>query len=160
VVDLAHVDVGVEAVRVAGLVVDGRVPGAALADGAFDEGEIPVESIGIPAIDGQPAATVDPGSPLAEIGHCVRRVAVVQLSGQQPEVLDPRRTFSTVVDAEIYVGVRMGFSACPRATQGNGLHTLDLPETFGYHLREPQYLSPVSYHLKTPVKDPLERRIY
>ena len=79
--DLAHLDVGVEDVQVAGLVVDGGVPGAALADGAFDEGEIPVEPIGILAIDGQLAATVDPGSPLAEIGHGLRRVAVVQLSG-------------------------------------------------------------------------------
>jgi hypothetical protein len=42
VVDLTHVDVGVEAVWVAGLVVDRGTPGAALADGALDQVEVPV----------------------------------------------------------------------------------------------------------------------
>ena len=37
--DLTRVEVGVKAVRVTGLVLDGGAPGAALADGVFDEAE-------------------------------------------------------------------------------------------------------------------------
>jgi len=52
VVDLAEVDVGVEAVRVAGPVVDGWVTGAAFADCAFDQAEVPVEPVDSLAFDG------------------------------------------------------------------------------------------------------------
>ncbi len=156
-VDLARVDVGVEAMRVAGLVVDGVTPCAALADGALDQVKVPIQPVNPSTFDGQPAAAVDPGPPLAESRHGLRRMTVVELLSQQPEVRDPGWVLGAIVDAEIYVGVRAGLLASPRAAQGDRLHAFDPSEATGYHPRQLENFPCVFDHPQTPTKDPNDK---
>ena len=76
-VDLPEVDVGVEAMGVARLVVKGDVSSPALLEDAPDLVEVAVDPVDFTALDPEPGAAVDPGSPFAETRGGVRGVAVV-----------------------------------------------------------------------------------
>ena len=67
--DLAHVYVVVEAVRVSGLVVAGRASGSTFSEDSLYPVEVPVEPIDPLASYPEPCPAVDPRSPLSEVGR-------------------------------------------------------------------------------------------
>lgn len=131
-VDLAHVDVFVEAVRMAGLVV---ARGSSRAAGFYLAGyevQVPVEPVYRLISDAKPAAAIDPGPPFSEIGYEVWQVTVVQLSGQFAESVHGGRMVRMVVDPEVCVRVCAGFVAGSRATQHYSFDAFKLSETLRY----------------------------
>jgi hypothetical protein len=133
-VDLTHVDVGVEAVRVAGLVVNGRSSGLAFVYGARDLSQFSIEPVYRCFLHLEPGTAVDPGSPAAEVGYGLRRITVAQLLRQPMQRFYQGTMLVAVVDAEIHIRARVSLSTRPRTAQGDRHDALDLPEPSGYLL--------------------------
>ena len=120
VVDLPRVDVLVEAVRMARLVVAGGLSAGAPFNGSPDLANIAVEPVHRSAGHPQPATAVDPRPPSAYVSGEVGQTTVVEVSREPAQVFDDRWNVRKVVEAEVHVGVRTGLAAGPRATEHHG----------------------------------------
>jgi hypothetical protein len=127
---LPEVDVLVEAVRVARLVVAGRLTEDAPLDGGRDLARVPVEPVHGSACHPQPAAAVDPWSPLPGLRNEVGEVPVVEFLRESAQLPDRQGTVRLVVDAEVHVRVRVRLPAGPRAAQGHRDHPRHVTEPF------------------------------
>jgi hypothetical protein len=82
-------------------------------DALCDPCQVPVEPIDFCTFDQQPGTAIDPRSPFTKVCDCGICMAVIERVRYSTECLDRWRSVSTLVDAEIEVGVGMALAANP-----------------------------------------------
>jgi len=110
------------------LIHGARAAGSAFVDCPADRADIAVEEINVAPIDDQPAAAVDPGTPLAESGYEPRLMPIVEFLGRAGKFIDRKWLLGFVVEADIDVGIRVRGCARTRSAEndcGDSSHALD-----------------------------------
>jgi hypothetical protein len=118
IVNLREIDVVVESVGMAKIVVAGDHTPETVFDHFGDSLEISIKPVHLETLNPEPRAAVNPRTPLAESGHLGRGVANVKFACEPPEAFNGGRLRGPVVDSEIDVETSRRGASCPGSSPG------------------------------------------
>src|SRR6266446_806162 len=102
-VDFREIHMVVKSGLMPQLIVSHWLPGAAFLDATFDQIEIAVQKIDMPAVDDQPSAAIDPRHPFAEGRDQIRAMRVVELGGNFRECVYREWPLRPIIETEIVI---------------------------------------------------------
>jgi hypothetical protein len=128
IVNLREIDVVVESVGVAEIVVAADHASGAVINYFGDSLKIAIEPVDLEPVNPQPRATVNPRSPLPEIGHLGRGALRLKIAGEPSEKFHRGGLRGPVVDSQIEVRILLRGASCAGSSQGYCDHAFNFAE--------------------------------
>ena len=128
VVSLREINVVVESVGMPEIVVTADHASGAVIDYFGDSLKITIKPVDLESMNPQPRSTVNPRTPLSEIGHRGRRAVSMKIACELSEKFQRGRLGGPVVDSKIDIRTLPRGASCAGPSQGYCDHPFNFAE--------------------------------
>jgi hypothetical protein len=128
IVNLREIDVVVESVGVPEIVVTADHASGAVIDYFGDSLKVTIKPVDLESVNPEPRSTVNPRTPLSEIGHLGRRAVSMKIACEPSEEFHRGKLRGPVVDSKIDVRTLLRGASCAGSSQGYCDHPFNFAE--------------------------------